>query len=284
MSMPAEDRLLRRLLERTDSVGAEHPSDEQLALLAGAELTADERAAVAAHVADCAQCRQLVVYLLRDDNHEPLAVANDRPTGASSAKTWTWFALAAAVLVAAGLGYAQWGMRPRGAGEILLARAGCLTDFGYELDGTVARELPTPGASAGPPDAPQAVDPRDAASLLNHGYELLRQGDPNAALLEFQRAARLAPRDEMPQLGAGLAHFFQGQLNEAEAAFRQACVQAPGNIDTRVNLAMTLDEQGNTEEATAVWRDVLALPLGAEMRANIEKLLASRASTHEGAP
>lgn len=143
-------------------------------------------------------------------------------------------------------------------GSLALASAGRLTDFGYDVDGTVARGA-TP--QTGLNDARQLLDSvpaEELETLLNRGHVALSAGDAAKAIGDFQTASDRAPENIWGWLGLGLAQFTQRDYASAEAAFHRCLEISPQDMTARINLAMTLQELDRTDEAAEIWRSLLA--------------------------
>lgn len=79
MTIPADEQLLQRLLQRADPAADEmpgnpapgdHPSDETLAAFTEATLGQEEREAVIAHLADCDLCREIASQAIKSSDEE----------------------------------------------------------------------------------------------------------------------------------------------------------------------------------------------------------------------
>lgn len=117
----------------------------------------------------------------------------------------TWFALAAALLLAVGLWWAT-----KSNGPIALAYAGRLSDFGYEPGGIVARDAQDAARGNRAKrtlEQLQRADSGDVGMLLNRGHAWLTLGRLERAQADFDAAIKLAPANALAWLGRGLAHF-----------------------------------------------------------------------------
>lgn len=146
-------------------------------------------------------------------------------------------------------------------GTLALASAGRLTDFGYDVDGTVARgSTPRTGLN----DARQLLDTvrsEETEVLLNRGHVALSAGEAVSAIPDFQVVTNRDPENIWGWLGLGLAQFVERDLTAAETAFRRCLEIDPQSITAHINLAMTLQEQDRVEEATRIWQSLLDSPL-----------------------
>ena len=141
--------------------------------------------------------------------------------------------------------------------QVALARAYTLVDRG-EQAAEAARKAQTFTAEARLPDPiffdmqNLAVDPetlRARAARKQRANQLAFGGDFDAALLEFERAARLAPRDPEIEHNWGTVLLRRGDLEEARRHFQKAIELNPQSADSLYNLGVVLEALGRTEEA-----------------------------------
>lgn len=163
-------------------------------------------------------------------------------------------------------------------GSLSLDSSGTLLDFGYDLDGTLSRDVanqPTlQGAAAILEREGQQSDATEPLELiLNRGHLRLSQNDIEAAIADFNKARSDAPEEPLAWLGLGLAEFARNEFQKAEAAFRSCVRLAPKLVAAHINLAMTLEELGRLDEAREVWNSVVALLIDGELRDRIERHL-----------
>ncbi len=155
---------------------------------------------------------------------------------------------------------------------IALAQAGRLTDFGYDPGGAAARG-PGEALHKGLAEAKAVLAKASTGDLevvLNRGHALLSSGDASEAAALFHQAAETAPMQPLAWLGLGLADFMKDDFPGAEAAFRRTIALDPANTAARINLAMTLNELGREAEAQETWQKLLAEPLSAAERRQVE--------------
>ena len=93
---------------------------------------------------------------------------------------------------------------------------------------------------------------------LEHGKELLAQGDYNRAQIEFKNAARINPTDAEPRYYMGVVRESQGDLNNAFVAFSVAVQQNPHFDPALLKLARYYFSAGQTDQAAARVATVLA--------------------------
>ena len=141
--------------------------------------------------------------------------------------------------------------------QVALARAFTLVDRS-EQGAEATRKAQTFTAEARLPDPiffdmqNLAVDPetlRARAARKQRANQLAFGGDFDAALLEFERAARLAPRDPEIEHNWGTVLLRRGDLEEARRHFKKAIELNPQSADSLYNLGVVLEGLGRTEEA-----------------------------------
>jgi len=158
-------------------------------------------------------------------------------------------------------------------GEIALASAGRLMDFGYGVDGVIAR-----GAEAqrGLKEAQQFLSEVQKEELnirLNRGHLWLSQGDVEQARQEFTQLVEQYPRHSFVWLGLGLAEFLREDWSAAETAFRKAAELDAESLSPLINLTLTLDELDRRTEALKLWRQIADRPLSAADRELVTKAI-----------
>lgn len=158
-----------------------------------------------------------------------------------------------------------------------LAEAGRLTDFGFALDGAVAREPNSAPFRTGLAAAREKLGDQSSQEvqlLLNRGHLKLVSGEYESARSDFLAALQLAPDNVSGSLGLGLTEFLRENYAAAEVHFSRALVQQPENLAATINLAMTFQEQGNRAAALKTWQAALANPaLSAADRSQIMALV-----------
>jgi tetratricopeptide (TPR) repeat protein len=168
-------------------------------------------------------------------------------------------------------------------GEYELARAGSLTDYGYQLDGSSSLKSFPVGDEATDrliKEFRQALaeHPEGVGLMINYGQLLLGLGRFAEAREQFAAAAGLAPDNGLARLGMGLVAFEMHEYEQAAKDFEQASSLDPQNLSAWLNAAMCLEQLGRTEEARACWRRAAALTEDAELRQKIEGRLAGGGS------
>ncbi len=158
---------------------------------------------------------------------------------------------------------------------LALAQAGRLTDFGYDPGGVAARG-PSEALHKGLAEAKAVLAKTgtgDLEAVRNQGHVRLSGGDGKEAVALFQQAVSRSPTHPLAWLGLGLADFMKDDFSAAEAAFRRTIALDPANTAARINLAMTLNELGREAEAEQTWQKLLAEPLSAPDRRQVEAAL-----------
>ena len=159
-------------------------------------------------------------------------------------------------------------------GTLALGLAGRLTDFGYDVDGTVARGT---SSQTGLSDARQLLESgrnNEVELLLNRGHLLLSAGDSLGAVSDFRRVIDQAPDNIWGHLGLGLAQFIAEDFSAAQGEFEHCLKLDPGNVSARINLAMTLQELDKTDEAVRMWQSLLGEKLTTRDRELVERAMA----------
>ncbi len=105
----AADAITRRLLEIAEAappraLKSEHPDDELIALFVAGELPDDDWQSISAHLADCAECRELVAAVLSDQELKAGGAPAPPPDQRQTRRlAWSLLVTAAAVLLACGI-------------------------------------------------------------------------------------------------------------------------------------------------------------------------------------
>ena len=102
------------------------------------------------------------------------------------------------------------------------------------------------------------------------GTLLLRQGQPEAALIEFQKALQIKPDFENPYVSGGSALMLMGQVDQAIGYYRQALRIRSNSAEDWSNLATALWKKGEIIEAIEDYKKAAAFkPGSAEMQYNL---------------
>jgi tetratricopeptide (TPR) repeat protein len=95
--------------------------------------------------------------------------------------------------------------------------------------------------------------PRDNwQTLTEKGIALLRQNQPQQALVQLRRAGRQAPLERTVRYWLGNAHRMVGAFDDAYKIFNKLLGERPGDFDTSFALAFLLRDSGKPQEAATV--------------------------------
>ncbi len=120
-------------------------------------------------------------------------------------------------------------------------------------------------SSKAPPAEPKTdsagLSDHDAAAFLRKGWAQYGAGEVEPAIVQFEKARRLAPEDPEPAFGLGLCLKKAGQRSQATSAFRQAASLAERLTDrTRATMLRRLAlghvnhlERGQWDLEREVW-------------------------------
>jgi len=97
-------------------------------------------------------------------------------------------------------------------------------------------------------------DPLDARQHNDLGVAYQQRGEPDLALREYERAARLEPQWARPWINSGNVLAEQEQWRQAAKSYRQALRREAGNDEAMNNLAWVLLKAEKPQEALA-WVD-----------------------------
>ncbi|MBK9240012.1 MAG: CHAT domain-containing protein [Acidobacteria bacterium] len=284
---------------------------ETLAALIDGRLEPRERAAVEAHLAECADCYEVWMdgVQLSATLGTPAPVQAPRPVG-FSARAARAGAVAAAVALLALTAYTFWprGQRPEIAS--LVVAVATARPIEARLSGGFAWG-PVPSVTRSGAQAQPASAVQIAAGELQQKLERSRTAKTLAAFASGQavlaspqsldeairalkEATALAPSNGSYWSDLAAVHFARYQLSgdpldlpESQEAVELALVQAPDLAEARFNRALILERLGLLEEALQAWRVYLAVdsssPWAAEASKHIEAL-ARRADKVSDAP
>lgn len=104
--------------------------------------------------------------------------------------------------------------------------------------------LATPGPTATP----------DSSVFYQHGLDYLEQGEYQAAIEQFNRAAQLDPNSADIYANRGLAHHWLDAPGEANADYSRAIELDPDYYLTYYNRGVSFDDRGDHERAVADYR------------------------------
>ena len=126
-----------------------------------------------------------------------------------------------------------------------------LRALGY-VGGAPASGEPPPGL----PDPKDRLAERDA---LMRGEGLLRRGDLEGALRQFEAVLATDPRNRFATLRSGIALLKGGDASAAAARLRAAVDLDPGQAETRYALADALTRAGDDAAAVLQWMETVRL-------------------------
>ncbi len=160
--------------------------------------------------------------------------------------------------------------------EHTLARAGSLTDYGYQLDGeTYTMCLPDFDKTTErlKKEFARAVAeyPENVVLRLNYAQLLLDQGQTEEACGQFADALSKEGNNPLAHLGMGLAQFRSKEYEPALKHFETVVALDPGNVAGHLNTAICLTRLGRPDEARVYWRDAQRLTKDSSLRKRIEQ-------------
>ena len=94
-----------------------------------------------------------------------------------------------------------------------------------------------------------ALSPQHVPARLQLAFELVKQGEVEAARPYAEDAVRIAPRDFAPHLALGQVHLGAGDTTRAVAEIEEATRLAPGSAQAHYLLSVAYARAGRTAEA-----------------------------------
>lgn len=258
-----------------------HPEDEELAGFADGVLPEPRRRAVIEHIADCDDCRLAVVDSADFAQSETASVAPESP------RRW-WLGVAAAIIVAVGIGGFVWHQQ-RDPLPALVAAADQLPSREHEgrLSGFAYRQLKVMrgGRDEAPDPASATIDAKaadvleqsgnDARTRHARGVAFLLVNDPAHAVEELAAAAA-ASNDATYWNDLAAAQLANGSAEAALASASRAASLDPHLPDALFNRAAALKALLRRSEAIAAYEAYLRLdpssPWAGEARKRIAEL------------
>jgi tetratricopeptide (TPR) repeat protein len=102
------------------------------------------------------------------------------------------------------------------------------------------------------------VPAADVYGLTGRGMELMRSGQFEAAIAEYEKALKLAPNDPQVHNNLAFALAQQGDLAGAAAHFRKVLEMNPRSVAAHNNLGNVLQAMGKPREALEEWQTSLS--------------------------
>jgi choline-sulfatase len=116
-----------------------------------------------------------------------------------------------------------------------------------------------PAAGEAPPGLPDPKDRVAERDALLRGEGLLRRGDFDGALRQFEAVLRADPKNRFAVLRSGIALLKKGDARAAAARLRAAVDLDPGQAETRYALADALTRAGDNAAAVPQWMETVRL-------------------------
>jgi Flp pilus assembly protein TadD len=116
-----------------------------------------------------------------------------------------------------------------------------------------------PAADEAPPGLPDPKDRVAERDLLLRGEGLLRRGDYDGALRQFEAVLKADPRNRFAILRSGVALLKKGDARAAAVRLRAAVEGDPGQAETHYALADALTRAGDNAAAVPEWMETVRL-------------------------
>jgi tetratricopeptide (TPR) repeat protein len=100
--------------------------------------------------------------------------------------------------------------------------------------------------------------PKDAGDYNLLGWALLKSGNKNQAIYQFNQSLSLNPNSFDSYCGLGYSYFQSGNFGKALKSFEKGTTNA-GDTDCFLGKGLALEKLGRKEEALAVFRDILSV-------------------------
>lgn len=261
-----------------------HPAAEDLGRFVEGTLDERERNAIVAHIADCDECRLLIVDSA--EFVEPVVVHSER--------RW-WLAAAASVVLVVATTFLVWKVRRDPLGPLIEVSkqmkprpvAGRLEGFSYQqwsptrgsADATDLDTLRLQGISG------QILESSgdDPATIHAHGVAHLVAGESASGLKDLLDAARHSPNQPHYWSDLAVAQIATGNSRAAiESADRVLKIDSH-SVEALFNRAVALEVSGRSDEAIATCQRYLALDSTSqwadEVRRMLERMRQSKAQS-----
>lgn len=288
----------------------DHLDPATIAALVDRTLDPTARAEAEAHLAECADCREVwvetseMVAAERDDAAAAPMSSAPAPVIAHRPRSRRWIYAGAGLAAAAAVVLALMSPRLFGPGEsagieALVRAAGSTRRTESRVAGGFAwGDRPSPTRNMSADQAPASVrvaaanieqmlaSQRTLKNLVAAGTARLVTDEPEAAIAAFEEAATLDPGSVDAWTGLSAGHLELHRLrptpDSAETA-RTAALRAlalnEANVEARFNYALALERLARNDEAVEAWRRYLDVERDAGWRAEAEsriRLLSGR--------
>lgn len=116
-----------------------------------------------------------------------------------------------------------------------------------------------------------------AKQEVEKGWDVFNDGDPAAALGNFQQATRIAPQYAPSYYGKGHAYLAQNQIGLAITNFQKTIELAdPPMVEAYINLGFALTLSGREQEGLKMYHQALALdPMNKDTHLNLANFYCS---------
>jgi tetratricopeptide (TPR) repeat protein len=116
----------------------------------------------------------------------------------------------------------------------------------------------------------------------NLGEALIQEGNPDAAIAQFQTALQIKPDYAVARYNLGNALYQKGKVDEAIAQYQQALQIRPDYVEAHNNLANVFIQQGKIDEAINQFQQALQIkPDRAEAHYNLGNALFQKGNLDE---
>jgi tetratricopeptide (TPR) repeat protein len=127
-----------------------------------------------------------------------------------------------------------------------------------------------------------AQNPNSWLARNNLGNILLKEGQVDHAMVEFQTALEINPNYDLAHNNLGLTLLFKGRMGEATAQFQKALEINPNYYLAHINLGVALAQKGQIDEAMAQFQKALEInPNLVDAHANLGNVLLQKGQVDE---
>ena len=103
----------------------------------------------------------------------------------------------------------------------------------------------------------------------NYGVTLFQKGNPDEAIVHYQKALEINSKYEKPYYNLGNILIQRGQVGEAIDCFQNAVQAKPDFVDARNNLGLALFQEGRVDEAIAQYQRALEIQPDGDVHKNL---------------